>query len=99
MRVTVIADHVGVVEPDVLTELAVVTDLDRAAVVDRLTADGLAERRDDVSHAWLRVEELARRADPGTDGWRADYDEMIRYAAGQGWTSEDALVRAHLEAP
>ena len=50
-------------------------------------------------HAWLRVDELRRRARPldARDSWDEQFDAMVRFAAEHGWTdAEQRFVRAHL---
>jgi len=50
----------------------------------------------DGDHAWLDAAAL-RAAGDGSEAWAAQFEGMLAYAAGQGWTSEDgARVRAHI---
>jgi hypothetical protein len=50
----------------------------------------------DDAAAWLDAGAL-RAAGDGSEKWVAGFDEMLAYAAGKGWTSQDgARVRAHI---
>ena len=64
------------------------------AAAAALTAAGLGTV--DGDHAWLDAATL-RAAGDGSEAWATEFGEMLAYAAGKGWTSEDgARVRAHI---
>jgi hypothetical protein len=68
--------------------------VDDAAAGAALTAAGLGTV--DGDHAWLAVSAL-RAAGDGSADWLAGFDGMLKYAAGQGWTSADgSAVRGHI---
>jgi hypothetical protein len=76
----------------------------RLAVV--VVGDGDAElplrafgARLEADHAWIELESLkAAAAGHVPDGWIADFDEMVAFAASRGWLSDDGrAVRAHVE--
>jgi hypothetical protein len=65
-----------------------------AAAAGAMAAAGLGTV--DGDHAWLDAATL-RAAGDGSEAWATGFDEMLAYAAGKGWTSEDgARVRAHI---
>jgi hypothetical protein len=50
----------------------------------------------DGDHAWLPVAEL-RAAGGGSASWLTDFDAMVKYAAGKGWSNADgSALRAHI---
>lgn len=52
----------------------------------------------DGDHVWLHINMLRAAARPsGADGWSADFDSMITYAASNGWVDAAGVhVRAHI---
>lgn len=77
-------------------------------VLDRLEVRGAAGHglgplgRLDGNHAWLHIEMLRDAAAEGVHAdaaeWRASFDQMIAYATGKGWVSDDGRdVRAHVD--
>jgi hypothetical protein len=79
-----------------------------ASYVERLSPDRistvLAEHADaellpDGAHVMVPVATLRRLAAGRVpEGWDEDFEEMLEYARGKGWLSEDGTaVRAHLE--
>ena len=89
------------------TAPAELTDLDR---LDRLHATSptslddvvfpdWCSPDDDGEHVWLDVD-ACRELGATTmgDAWRSEYDAMIDYAVGKGWTDPaGAKVQAHVE--
>lgn len=58
-------------------------------------ADGATD-----DHVWIRVDALLAAAEGRVpEGWRAEFDAMVGYAASKGWLNEagDAIA-AHVEA-
>ncbi|MFD7073790.1 hypothetical protein ACFV9G_06230 [Nocardioides sp. NPDC059952] len=51
----------------------------------------------ELDHAWLEVAALSE-CGPTDEQWRTDFNAMIDYADGRGWTRSDRTqVRAHIE--
>lgn len=89
------AASVTIVDPDVLTALAVrlsgVTCTDADAALRNI---GLGTV--DQDHAWLDVEALRDGCGVQDEKWCTDFDAMIGFARDRGWVSADATcVRAH----
>ena len=57
-------------------------------------------RLDGADHAWVapaRLQSLARNlAEPLPPGWDEQFDAMVAYAAGKGWTDADGALRGHI---
>jgi hypothetical protein len=49
-------------------------------------------------HVWLDAGAVKRLAgDAAGERWLADFENMVEFARGKGWTDEAGRVRAHLE--
>jgi hypothetical protein len=55
--------------------------------------------RQEADHAWIELDAIkAAAAGRVSDGWLADFNEMVEFARSRGWLSEDGTaVRAHIE--
>lgn len=95
MFVTTGGDGVALSDPDNFTDLHVklgASSVERAG--EALAAAGCGDLVGE--HAWLNVGWL-REAGPDSDDWRSQFDAMIDYARGKGWTDDAGVqVRAHV---
>lgn len=53
-------------------------------------------RMDGETHAWIAPERLRALAVPQPPDWAGQFDAMVAYAAGKGWTDADGALRAHI---
>ena len=54
----------------------------------------------DGQHLWASTSWLRATAAPASnpDGWKTEFDAMIRYASHKGWVNADnGMVRVHIE--
>lgn len=99
MNVIVTPEDVELAEPDNLNQLQVSSpETLTLGTIDTILRRAALGRVDhDHDHAYLDIDALRRRHTElvVTDG--ADFDQMVGYAAKNGWTSMDGTaVRAHI---
>ncbi|WP_019181116.1 hypothetical protein [Microbacterium yannicii] len=69
------------------------TDLDNDEL-DRMLR-GADAGRWDGDHGWIRRSWIRESVDDASHRWNEQFEEMIGYAARQGWVSADGEVRVH----
>ncbi|WP_458106635.1 hypothetical protein M1D51_11930 [Arthrobacter sp. R3-55] len=98
MHVRVSPGSIALDEPDDCTKFKVSLAENARAALPELLSSSSAGRLDDdgvlVSVAWLKNECAGRIG----MGWNYRFANMLVYAAGKGWLSDDGShVRAHIE--
>jgi len=95
------SESVELVEPDDVTSFHAVraAELEQGELAEIVRKEDLGEVLSDGDHLMVPLETVRRMAAGRVaPGWEPKFDQMIAYAAGKGWLSDDGTrVRAHLE--
>lgn len=106
MQIVITAQGIAIVEPEILTSLAVVTSLSAHQLEAQLTRSGFG-RLGSTTHAWIHIKALRDQAQKSraqrvnsedVTKWNEEFVAMIKYATQKGWVN-NSHVRAHIEKP
>jgi len=95
-RDTVGGDSVSIQQPADLRRFHVEADSSDEQLVG--AALGAAGHAAESGHVWVSADWIRATVSGVDDNWSGEFDQMLAYAASQGWLNEDRThIKAHIE--